>query len=339
MSFLLRAFLLLLCIAKAPPSTAQQWQQIHVWPGTLWIGLDFDQEGTLWLSGTNNRIAYRLAGADTFYHFQNQQSDSLQFRDIAGLGGGRAVVMSAGQGAASRLFVFDGIQGLEERFRVQEAGGFLDAIAFWDGQRGLAYGDALDEALYLLATEDGGQHWQRIDPQSLPTALPGEGGFAASGSCLQLRAGGGVLIGAQSQHQSRVFMGEHYGQGAWRVWDSPFPGGEMTGITSLRFRDNWIYLAGGALNRKDQQENFMRWNPDKDTSQAWRIADLAGAYYCLALGAQGQWAVSGPAGAAFTADSGQSWRQISNQPCWTCTFFQGAFYFAGGGGGVYRFRP
>ena len=62
--------------------------------------------------------------------------------------------------------------------------GFLDAIAFRDARRGLVLGDPVDGRFALLRTDDGGDSWERVGPDAMPPALPGEAAFAASGSCL-----------------------------------------------------------------------------------------------------------------------------------------------------------
>ena len=62
--------------------------------------------------------------------------------------------------------------------------GFLDALAFWDADHGLALGDPVEGRFVILATDDGGKTWIRIPPGGMPAALPGEGAFAASGTCL-----------------------------------------------------------------------------------------------------------------------------------------------------------
>jgi len=36
----------------------------------------------------------------------------------------------------------------------------------------------------LIVTDDGGTNWKRLSPKNLPPALPNEGAFAASGTCL-----------------------------------------------------------------------------------------------------------------------------------------------------------
>ena len=72
--------------------------------------------------------------------------------------------------------------------------GFLDALAFWDADHGLALGDQVDGRFVILTTDDGGKTWGPIPPEGMPPALPGEGAFAASGTCLVVGKGWARLV-------------------------------------------------------------------------------------------------------------------------------------------------
>ena len=61
--------------------------------------------------------------------------------------------------------------------------GFLDALAFWDAGHGLALGDPVGGRFVIFSTDDAGKTWTD-GAQGMPAALPGEGEFAASGTCL-----------------------------------------------------------------------------------------------------------------------------------------------------------
>ena len=73
--------------------------------------------------------------------------------------------------------------------------GFLDALAFWDAEHGLALGDPVDGRFAILTTDDGGKSWEPIPPEGMPPALPGEGAFAASGTCLVVQGEGHAWFG------------------------------------------------------------------------------------------------------------------------------------------------
>ncbi|MEQ9299405.1 MAG: hypothetical protein RIF33_12610 [Cyclobacteriaceae bacterium] len=83
--------------------------------------------------------------------------DSLQFRDIHGLGQSKAVAMSIGTGESSQIFLTaDGGASWTRSYVMTHPEGFLDCIDFWDDMTGVAYGDSFDGYPFILRTVDGG---------------------------------------------------------------------------------------------------------------------------------------------------------------------------------------
>ena len=61
---------------------------------------------------------------------------------------------------------------------------------------GLVLGDPVDGRFLILRTDDAGRTWGKIDPsEGMPEALPGEGAFAASGTCLVVHGDGNAWFG------------------------------------------------------------------------------------------------------------------------------------------------
>ncbi len=71
--------------------------------------------------------------------------------------------MSAGPGSLSRIFEVRDGREWREHFVIPDSLGFLDCLDFWDDQRGIAFGDAIDSYPYILLTSDGGRNWARAD--------------------------------------------------------------------------------------------------------------------------------------------------------------------------------
>jgi photosystem II stability/assembly factor-like uncharacterized protein len=61
---------------------------------------------------------------------------------------------------------------------------FYDAIAFWDAKTGIAIGDPVDGQFTIIRTTDGGRTWTPVPAANIPEALPGDGAFVVSGTCL-----------------------------------------------------------------------------------------------------------------------------------------------------------
>src|SRR5439155_1365698 len=112
-------------------------------------------------------------------------AEQLDFRDVEAFGETTAYLLSAGAGDASRIYkTIDGGKSWALQFQSADPAAFLDAIAFWDEQNGLALGDPINGLFQLFVTAHGGGTWKPVAAKSLPPALPGEGAFAASGTCL-----------------------------------------------------------------------------------------------------------------------------------------------------------
>src|SRR5262249_21737553 len=111
--------------------------------------------------------------------------EKLDFRDVEAFGETTAYLLSAGPGDASRIYkTVDGGKSWAMQFKSSDPAAFFDAIAFWDEQNGIALGDPINRLFQLIGTADGGRNWKPLAAKTLPPALPDEGAFAASGTCL-----------------------------------------------------------------------------------------------------------------------------------------------------------
>ena len=311
--------------------------------------LSFTADGTgLWVSGTEGRYALAtsevgrpLIAAEVPWsqgQILNQDvGEALQFRDVEGASANQAVLLAAGEGPASRIYTTqDGGANWSLRWQgpsAAESGQspkpvFLDCMDFWDAGRGLVFGDTIDQHLYILSTEDGGQTWNRLE--SAPQARTSEGGFAASGDCLVTAEGGwaGIVTGAGPQ--PRLVFTQDYGR-SWRWHDLPLPNGEVGGAFALAVNpaapatSAW-FVGGGDLGQMTgKQANVV---VSRDQGVTWRelgLLPIEGPVYGLAADyRQGAGAervvVVGPGGAAISTDGGQHFEQLHDQAHWSVAF-------------------
>jgi photosystem II stability/assembly factor-like uncharacterized protein len=139
--------------------------------------------------------------------------------------------------------------------------GFFDAIAFWDAQHGIVVGDPVDGRAEVLTTDDGGATWQRRSP---PAALPNEGSFAASNTCLTLFGKRDAWFATGGPGAARVFHSKDRGR-SWTVATTPIRNdGPSAGIFSLAFRDARHGIAVGGDYSKDSRRSpehrpHLRW--------------------------------------------------------------------------------
>src|SRR5262245_8627826 len=100
----------------------------------------------VWASGTRGRVARTADVGATWKVDTIPGADALDLRSIAPRTATKAVAMVAGEaekGAAKIYQMTDGVHWAQ-RFDTREKGAFLDAIAFWDDQHGIAIGDPID---------------------------------------------------------------------------------------------------------------------------------------------------------------------------------------------------
>ena len=278
-------------------------------------------ENVVWVSGHGGTWARTLDGGATWTAHVMEGADTLQFRDVHALDADRAWLLSAGSGELSRIYrTQDGGETWELQFLNPEPDGFYDCLEFRDAKHGLVYGDAVDGELRILRTRDGGETWEYTRTANVPAALPGEGGFAASGTCLALGPGGRAWIGTGAADTARVLATRDDGR-TWTAVPAPLPGGEAAGIFTIAFRDslNGVIL-GGDLARPDEHSDNVAVTSDGGAS--WTLASrpvLAGAVYGAAYvpGAPTPTLVAvGPHGADWSPDEGTSWSRADTVAYW-----------------------
>ena len=196
---------------------------------------------------------------------------------------------------------------------------------FWDQDHGLVYGDEVDSQTAVLATTDGGAHWGRLPPEMLPVPRKGEGGFAASGTCLVTAPAGHVWIGTGAGRAARVFHSVNRGA-IWTVAETPvFHDSAASGIATLAFRDslNGLVLGGNIGDPNGHTDNVA---VTSDGGKTWRLAArpmMSGAIYGSAFvpGAPTATAVIvSPKGAEISTNNGMTWTTLDSRAYWALGF-------------------
>jgi photosystem II stability/assembly factor-like uncharacterized protein len=278
-------------------------------------------ESVVWVSGQDGTWLRTTDGGATWQSGVVTGARELEFRDVHAASATEAWLLAAGPGDASRVYhTTDAGASWQLQWTNDEPLGFYDCMAFWDARRGVVYGDAVDGELRILRTEDGGRSWRLVPQSGLPAALPGEGGFAASGTCLVTRPGGGAWVAAGNAPTARVFRTEDYGL-TWSATEAPVAAGEAAGLTSISMADERMGTAfGGNLQVDDERtDNVVR---TTDGGRTWtlmpRLAMLGAAYggvHVPVTGGQALIAV-GPGGADISFDGARSWRTLDGGSWW-----------------------
>ena len=297
----------------------------------------------VWVSGHGGTFLRTVDGGLNWSARVVSGADTLQFRDVDAFGAHTAYLLSSGPGALSRIYrTDDGGDTWDLQFLNDHPDGFLDCMAFWDARRGVVYGDAVEGELFVLRTEDGGASWVRGPEGGLPPAQEGEGGFAASGSCVATGSGGRAWIATGNGARTRVLRTEDEG----RTWESipvAVAGGPAAGLTTISVLDDVRAIAlGGILGQDTSRVDNVTLS--SDGGRTWTLGgrpDMAGPVYGSSWVPDADtptaFAVR-PAGADYSLDGGLTWRPAARVTYWAVAFVSpSAGWAVGPGGRITRF--
>ena len=279
----------------------------------------------VWVSGARGTYARTTDGGKTWRSAVVPGADSLEFRDVHAASADTAWLLSAGSGDRSRIYhTTDAGRTWVLQFTNTNAQAFFDCMSFWDARRGLAVSDAVNGEFIVIRTDDGGAHWAQVPGEILPPAKPGEGMFAASGTCLAVRRDSLAWFGTGAGRTARVVRTADGGR-TWAAVETPIVHDTTTaGITSLVFFDSQNGLAlGGDLAITDRATDNVAVTQDGGTSWALtgRPTFPGPVYGAAAVPVRALWVVAvGPKGASWSADGGRSWRPLDSRSYWSVGF-------------------
>lgn len=314
----MRERLLIGVLLAVPAPAIAQWTPVASGTDAELRGLSTAGPNVVWVSGTRGRYARSTDGGRTWHVDSVPAATTLDFRAVYALDARRAWLMSSG----------DADKGQARIYRTTDAGAhwslvygntqkgvFLDAIAFWDAQHGIAISDPVDGRFFIVTTNDGGTSWTRISPDRIPAALTGEAAFAASGTCLTVEGERNVWIGTGGGTTARVYRSSDRGR-TWTAAETPMHAGSASsGVFSLAFRDGRHGVAVGG-DYQMVRGGLPNVALTDDGGQSWRVAKgpLPIGYLSAVSFVRGSSSVVavGLAGTAFSSDNGESWRMVDS---------------------------
>jgi photosystem II stability/assembly factor-like uncharacterized protein len=272
---------------------------------------------TAWASGNRGTVLRTTDGGRRWVGVPVPGSEGLDFRDIEAIDAQTAYVLAIGAGDKSRIYkTVDGGRQWSLSFANDNPRAFYDAIAFWNARSGLAVGDPVDGRFTIVRTNDGGKTWSRPNASRMPDALPGEGAFAASGTCLVVGGDGLAWFVTGGAERARVFRSSDRGE-TWAVADTPLAAGVASaGAFSIAFAGGRRGIVVGGDYRKEPEPSENAAVSD-DGGRTWtRAPALAGFRSAVAFvpGTSGRRLVAtGPAGSDWSSDGGRTWASIAGR--------------------------
>ncbi len=316
---MLRSLFAAALLAGAAVSVSSPWV-IQLSPTTERLrGVSASSDQVAWASGNKGTVVRTVDGGATWSRVTVPEADALDFRDIEAFGPDIAYVLAIGPGEKSRIYkTDDGGRTWALQFTNLDPRAFYDAIAFWDAKTGLAMGDPVDGRFTIIRTVDGGRTWASVPAVHIPGALPGEGGFAASGTCLVAHGSGHAWFGTGGGPRARVFRSTDQGL-TWAVAATPIMAGNASsGVFSLAFRDadHGIAVGGDYRLERKSGDNLALTH---DGGKTWAFAGgtrLRSFRSAVAFvpGSKGRRLIAvGPGGTDASEDGGRTWAALGGE--------------------------
>jgi photosystem II stability/assembly factor-like uncharacterized protein len=261
----------------------------------------------VWAAGSKGVVLRSDDLGKTWQRIRIRGADALDFRGVAAIDGKTAYVMSIGNAGKSRIYkTLDAGSTWTLQYNDSRTSFFLDAISCVSATHCVAIGDPIDGKFLILATRDG-EHWSELS--SAPPALPKEGSFAASNSCLTVRDRD--VYFATGGPAARVFHSPDSGR-TWTVSATPIASGnESSGIFSLSVRGQTLIAIGGDYRQPNRIYHAAAYS--RDGGKTWHLSTRPpGGFRSGVTIVDGMTVAVGPNGDDISTDGGVHWQHTDS---------------------------
>lgn len=282
------------CLLIASASARSAAQQPKLTPqnsGTTQglIAVSPVNERIVWASGRGGTFTVTTDGGKSWHAGVVKGAEALQFRGVRAVSDKIAYLQSIGTNTGDfRIYkTYDGGATWELQFQNQLQGAFYDCFAFWTPKRGISQSDSVNGVFPTLRTTDG-KTWHSI-AANMPPALPGEGSFAASDTCVATQGKENAWVATGATTEARVLTTRDGGD-TWNAFDTPLVTGPSAGAFTIAFRSPWRGIVGGGdLDPNDP--NNARTAVSSDGGATWKLTNappVTGAIFGLAYAQNGE---------------------------------------------------
>ena len=258
-------------------------------------------------------------------------AETLQLRDVEGVSDKVAYLLSIGDHPADfRIYkTTDAGATWTIEFQNQNPKAFYDCFAFWTPARGIVHSDSVAGAFPDLRTTDGNT-WHDISGK-LPAALPDEGSFASSGTCIATQGQKNAWIATGGARASRI-LATRDGGDTWAAYETPLASSQGAGAFTVAFRDAQNGVVGGG-NLDPKHPNDAAMAISHDAGKSWTLTKpppVTGAIYGLSYVGEAEShgglsravvITANEGGAAWSPDEGNIWFKLPEvSGYWGVTF-------------------
>jgi photosystem II stability/assembly factor-like uncharacterized protein len=265
----------------------------------------------IWACGSNGVILQSIDRGKSWKRIHVPSGDVLDFRSIQAFDAKTAYVMSIGEGDKSRIFkTVDGGETWSLQYTDKRSAFFLDALICISKTRCFAVGDPIDGKFLLLTTVNG-KDWQELPRDKMPAALPEEGAFAASGTCLAIYGDRDLYI-ATGGPAARVFHSPDLGQ-TWTVAEIPIASGTASsGSFSLVRAGDSVVAVGGDYKEVKGHDRVAAYSLDQGATWHAAAQQPGGFRSAVAWVPDSYWMAVGPEGEDVSIDQGVHWSRTGS---------------------------
>ncbi len=290
-------------------------------------GLYSVNEQVNWISGTKGVVLHTSNNKD-WVKYQDTSWLQLDFRDIHAFSDQEAIIMSSGNGCEIYKTT-DGSKTWSLVYNNNDNGIFFDGMDFWDDKNGIAFSDPINNQLFIIITNDGGNTWRKLESVAFPKMIRGEAGFAASGTGIQCVGDSTVYIGTGGSKEARIYISHNRGKN-WITTSTPMRKGEASGIYSLRFLDekNGILVGGNYLDSASIEGNCAI---TSDGGLTWRTPQTSPTGYmsCVTDNNKGVLVCTGRNGVDVSYDKGNNWKHLTDDAYYSCVMTENYGWLTG----------
>ena len=327
-------------------------QLLTTGPHSSLRGLSAVNNMIVWVSGSNGTVGRSLDGGDSWDWITVPGYEKRDFRDIEAFDAKTAIIMAIAE-PADILKTTDGGRTWKLVYENKTAGMFLDAMEFWNFNKGIVISDPIDSnfftarrfdgivvgdpingRFFIARSFDGGNSWHDIPFDKRPKADSGEGCFATSGTNIRnLDRNEACFVSGGPR--SRLFIRD-------KAIDLPLiQGTTTTGANSIAVKDHnklkggrhLIVIGGDFAKDTAQEKNCYLSNDGGDT---WiRPATPPHGYRgCVEYIGGDKVLCCGTSGVDISYDNGMNWKVISTAGFHVCRLAKkGKTVFLAGSGG------